>query len=258
MSDAISGLSDKDLAELCAYADGSLPAARRAAVQARVAASPELLALVERQQRSLAATRALAAEPAPPGLAGAVSVRRAGAAPRPRRRLLVALSAAAALAAAVLVVVVLTVSGGAPPSVAAAAQFATQPPAGTAPAVVPGTARLTADVQGLAFPDLSHDFGWRTAGVRRGSVGGRPATVVYYVRQGRWFGYAIVAGHALPWPSGARMASRGGVRYAVMSWHGRTVVTWRRLGHTCVVAGRVRAADLLTMAAWHRGGAEQY
>jgi hypothetical protein len=36
------------------------------------------------------------------------------------------------------------------------------------------------------------------------------------------------------------------------------VVTWRRPGHTCVLAGRVRAADLLTMAVWHRGGADQY
>jgi anti-sigma factor RsiW len=35
-----SELSEQELAELCALADGTLPAERRAAVEARVAASP--------------------------------------------------------------------------------------------------------------------------------------------------------------------------------------------------------------------------
>ena len=61
MDDPISRLDDQEVAELCAFADGTLPAARRDEVEARVAASPELTAMVERQRHALAATLALAA-----------------------------------------------------------------------------------------------------------------------------------------------------------------------------------------------------
>jgi anti-sigma factor RsiW len=58
-------LSEQEMAELSALADGSLPAERRAEVEARIAASPELLELVERQRQAVAATSALTGE-APP------------------------------------------------------------------------------------------------------------------------------------------------------------------------------------------------
>jgi anti-sigma factor RsiW len=68
MDDVAPGLNENELAELCALADGTLPAERRAAVEARVAASPELQALLDRQRSALAATRSLASEPAPESL----------------------------------------------------------------------------------------------------------------------------------------------------------------------------------------------
>src|SRR5262245_66316975 len=72
MSDLLSSLSERELAELAAFADGSLPPERRAEVEARVAASPELLQLVERQRRTLAATQALSAEDPPESLVATV------------------------------------------------------------------------------------------------------------------------------------------------------------------------------------------
>jgi anti-sigma factor RsiW len=58
MSDLGSQLSDRELAELAALADGTLPADRRPEVEARVAASPELREPLERQRQSLALTAA--------------------------------------------------------------------------------------------------------------------------------------------------------------------------------------------------------
>ena len=49
---------DREVAEIAALADGSLPAARRAALERRVAASPRLQALLREQQAALAAVRA--------------------------------------------------------------------------------------------------------------------------------------------------------------------------------------------------------
>ena len=72
MNDAMdeigSGLSSEEMAELCALADGSLPAEQRAAVEARVAASSELQELLKRQRRALAAVETLADEPMPASL----------------------------------------------------------------------------------------------------------------------------------------------------------------------------------------------
>jgi anti-sigma factor RsiW len=50
------------MAELSALADGTLPADRRAEVEARVAASPELQELVERQRQAVLAAQRLTSE----------------------------------------------------------------------------------------------------------------------------------------------------------------------------------------------------
>ena len=252
-------LSERDMADVCAFADGSLPAPRRAEFEARVAASPELRRAVERQRRSLLATQALASEPVPASLTAAVDARWTGRARRSRRRLAIALSAAGVLAAVVLAFVVLSLSGGpAAPTVADAARLAGQPSNGPPPATLSGTAKLAAAVQGLPFPDLSRPFGWRAVGIRQGRVGGREATVVYYGKDGRRVGYAIVAGPALPRPAGSASTTVSGVRFQTMSLQGRSVVTWRRHGHTCVMIGNVPPAELLTLASWHHGGSESY
>ncbi|HMK91999.1 MAG TPA: hypothetical protein VK576_03280, partial [Thermoleophilia bacterium] len=155
-----SELSERDRADLCALADGTLPSTRRAEVEARVAASPELQRLLARQRLSLSATQALCDEPVPDSLRAAVEAaaaarRPAGRAPAEGRRtrapsfgrgrLALGLSAAAAFAAVVVAVIVLSVGGPSGPSVADAAQLALQAPTSPAPAAASAT-RLTAAV----------------------------------------------------------------------------------------------------------------
>jgi anti-sigma factor RsiW len=261
---------DRELAELAALADGTLPVERRAEVEARVAASPRLNALLERQRRALAAIAMLADEPVSATLTAVVDAAVAGArrgtrvAWRPRwwqgRRLAARLSAVGACAAVVAVALVLTLSSGpADPSVAGAARLALEPAVGPAPVAL-GTnqAQLVADVQGLAFPDYARSFGWQASGVRHGRVGDRSATIVYYSKAGRQVAYAIVAGAALPRPSNAASSVIAGVRYQTMSFEGRPAVTWRRLGHTCVLIGGAPPAQLLSLASWRVGGTPSY
>lgn len=71
--------TERELADLAALADGSLAPARRAEVEAPVAASPERQALVDEQRRAIRAVRA-AAVPAPLSLRERVEETRARAA----------------------------------------------------------------------------------------------------------------------------------------------------------------------------------
>ena len=90
----------RELAELAALADGSLTAERRAALEARVASSPELAGQLAEQERALALTRSAAAEvETPAALRAHIEARR-----RPRRSRRVALVGVAAAAAVVVAV----------------------------------------------------------------------------------------------------------------------------------------------------------
>jgi hypothetical protein len=93
-------------AALAALADGSIAPERRAALEARVAASSELAGRLAEQQRAVALTRSAAAEvEAPAGLRARIDAERAAhRAPRPRRFVLVGAAAAAATAAAAVVI----------------------------------------------------------------------------------------------------------------------------------------------------------
>ena len=251
MDDQSSRLSDQEMADVCAFADGTLPASRVPGMEARVGASPELTALVARQRQALAATQALAAEPVPSSLRASIDGLRPKRAARGRKRLGFVLSAAGVLAAVAIVFVVLSVSGGpAAPSVADAAQLALKAPSGPPPTAVAGTSTLAASVGGVSFPDLQASFGWRPVGVRRGQVGGRAATVVYYEKGGQRVGYAIVDGPALARPDHATSTTRSGVEFQTLALHGQQVVTWRSGGHTCVMIGPVPAGELVTLASW--------
>ncbi len=101
----------QEIAELAALADGSLAPERRAALEARVAASSELADRLAEQQRAVALTRSAAAEvEAPAGLRARVDAQR-----RPRRapvqRRLVLVGAAASAVAAVALALAVFGSG---------------------------------------------------------------------------------------------------------------------------------------------------
>jgi hypothetical protein len=137
-------------------------------------------------------------------------------------------------AAATVLLVVLLVPGGNGPSVADAAVLATRPPTTGTPASLPA-------VEGVRFPRWDRRFRWRATGVRSDRLGDRDATTVYYRYDGHRVGYTIVGGPALRSRPGFHSSRIGG----------RTVVTWRRGGHTCVLSGAgVRSTTLLRLASY--------
>jgi anti-sigma factor RsiW len=250
VSDVVSQLSAPELADICALADGTLPAERRAEVEARVAASPELQELLERQRQAVVAMRALATDEPSPSLQAAVQGLGAR---RSRGRQLVprlALAGTAAVVGAIVAAVLLTGGPGAP-TVADAARLAAEPPAQPAPAPA-GQAgmRLAIGVNGVAFPDFARAYGWQAVGVRHGRIDGRDATVVYYRKGGRRLAYAIVAGSGLQPPSDGQTEVRRAVPYRAVRLNDRLVVTWRRAGHTCVLIGDAARPELVKLASW--------
>jgi anti-sigma factor RsiW len=251
MSDVAGQLSSEEMAELCALADGTLPTERRGEVEARIAASPGLQELLERQRRAVVAAQLLAAEEVPSSLQAAVDAR-VSASRRGRRRPLVprlVLAGAVAAAAAVVAAVVLSGGPGAP-TVADAARLGTQPPTEPAPAPA-GTAgtKLALAVDGVPFPNLKGFAGWSAVGARHGRIHGRDATVVVYRKDGRRLGYVIVAGPGLARPSAAQTVI-GRVEYQTLRLNGRLAVTWRRAGHSCVLIGQATREELLRLASW--------
>jgi hypothetical protein len=256
MSDITSRLSEQELAELCALADGTLPPERRAAVEARVAASPELRVLVDRQRRALEAVRTLDSEPAPEPLRAAVEARRRTRESERERtwRLAPRFGVAAALAMVVAIVTFALIGGNAGPTVAEAARLADRPPSGPAPAPRrEGGTQLALDVEGVAFPNLQRSFDWRATGVRRDEVDGRSATAVFYADGARRIAYVIVAGPALPRPSGTPERRYRGITFHALRVDGRRGVTWRRAGRTCILIGAASPAELFALASWPGG-----
>ena len=246
MDDPFDKLDDQEIADTCALADGTLPEARRAEVEALVQDSTELTALLQMQRQALAATAALAAEPVPDSLRHSVDELRPRIVRRRRRGWI--LSAAGVVAAALVVFAVLSTSGVlGGPTVAAAADFALGAPNGPAPGST-GAGTLDASVGSVAFPDWTARHGWRPVGVRQGEVHGRPATVVFYEKGGRRLGYAIVDGPALSPPGDGTSTTRAGIRYQTLQLRGQEVVTWRKDGHTCVLIGPLTAGELVDLA----------
>jgi hypothetical protein len=243
-------LSDRERADLAAYADGSLPPARRAALEERLDAEPRLRALVDEQRRAVAAVRAIDV-PAPAALRARLEAQRRDRRERPRRGRLALAGGLATSVAALALVLALTLSGeGAGPSVAQAAALSERAPAQPAPPDR-GRGLLAASVEGVAFPDWD-SLGWSATGARTDELDGRRVTTVFYRgRGGGIVGYQIIPGGRLDPPGKAETSVIRGVAYRFFAAEGRTIVTWTRQGHTCVLSGEgVRQRVLQRLASW--------
>jgi hypothetical protein len=253
-------LTAREQAELSALADGSLDPARRASVEARIAASPELGALYERERRVVEMVhRANAAERAPARLRARIEAQRPSPRVRARRRAGYASGFAVALAGVVLAVV-LVLPGGSPgsPSVSQAAALAGLGPTHAPPTPDPSApkVKLGRGVQEVYFPNWEHSFGARAIGQRSDGLGGRPAVTVYYRWHGKTLAYTIVGLPPLSEPA-APVTQWNGSQLRTLRLDGRFVVTWRRDGHTCVLSGKgVSPGQLQKLAAWTAPGIE--
>jgi anti-sigma factor RsiW len=259
--DPTTGLTHDELADLARLADGTLPPDRRAEVEARVAASPQLSSILERQGVALDALHGTADTGAPARLRAQVDRRRGArrAAGSGRTR---AVIGGAIAATAVALALILAVSGAlsGDPSVGDTAALAQKPATGAAPSGVPGTPQLLrADVDDVRFPNYAAKFGWKPVGVRTDKPSGRSATTVYYAKGSRTIAYTIVSGDPLDPPGAARVTERGGVEYRTFRHDGRTAVTWERGGHTCVLSGTAgRPMELVALADWRGKGTVRF
>src|SRR4051794_16768704 len=158
--------TDAELADLARMVDGTLPAERRAEVEARVAASPELARMVERQGAAVDAIATTSEIGAPARLRADIERRRAPRPAKQRRTRTAARSAIAAVAAAALALALVLPGGGL--TVAEASGLGQKPPTQPAPAGVPGTPQLLrAQVDDVPFPNYQAKFGWKPVGARK-------------------------------------------------------------------------------------------
>jgi hypothetical protein len=241
-------------AELTRLADGTLPAARADELRAQAQRSPELAAELARQQQAVAMMRSLQT-PAPAALRARVDAqaaagsrrRRDRGAARPRRMWL-----APGLVAGVLLVVVIAAElvvvnrPPTPASIGQTARLALATPTQPGPAPDPAhPGRLAIQSAGIPFPDWTTDIGWRASGARIDTLDGhRVVTVFYTGRDGTRVGYGIVSGAPLRSVRGT-VVNRYGVPFTLDQIGSVRLVTWRRNGHTCVIAGRSVAYPVL-------------
>jgi hypothetical protein len=245
---------DRLMADLAAAADGTLPPARQAELEAMAEQDEGLAAALEEQRRAMTLIRDAAAEVrAPLALRERLEAQRTSSwRPRAQRRWF-SVALAGAVAAAVLLAVVFAGPSG--PTLDDAAAFGAQPATGPAPAAQGKL--LAADRDGVRFPEWGAKFGWKATGIRSGEIEGRPATTVYYEKEGKTLAYTIVGGDALDGPDDARTVTAEGTPVDLFrTGDGRPAATWEREGHTCVLAGAgVPDAKLAELAGWKGLGA---
>src|SRR5690349_22737816 len=240
---------ERELAELAALADGSLSPERRAAVEARVAASPALQALLEEQHQTVAAIRGID-EPAPERLRMAIATA------RPRTRRLRPAFALGAAGAASLVVLALPGSESPPPPLGAVLTMGGRPATSSRPVPSGPVGKHEepmlrgVSVEGVRFPDWKAEYGWRVRGSRVDRFGKRVARTVFYAKRGHRVAYTIVSGGPMSIPSSSRPVMWDGELRRVFSAGGRGAVTWERRGHMCVVSGHgLRRRTLVKLTA---------
>lgn len=248
-------LDERTRRELASMADGSLEGHRRAELEARLAASPTLRAAFERQRTGAAALRGLDLE-APASLRARIAAATAPSSRRVRRPRLALAGALAAVAAAALAALLVLPAGSESPTVVEAARLADRPATGPV-AVEPSNPKLlAASVEGVPFPNLSKQFGWRQVGTRSDRLDDRDARTVLYEHDGKRIAYTIVSGDGIAAPSDASTTRRNGVTLHALGDRGRRVVTWWRDGRTCVLsASSVGDRELLKLASWKGDGA---
>lgn len=240
-----SELGRRELVDLARLADGSLAPAQRAEVEARIAATPGGPELLAGERRAVDVVRTAAgAVRAPAQLRERIAAEGARAR-RPAARRRVALGGSLAVGLAILVLaLVLVLPGGSPggPSVSQAAALGARGPTAPAPPARPGHAALLArDVDEIYFPTW-RGLGWQATGERVDRLDGRLLDTVYY-RSGGWtIAYTIVAGPALAQPARPWLTVQAGTELRRLGRSGRSIVTWRRDGHTCILSG-TRASE---------------
>lgn len=250
-----------ELADLSALADGSLDPARRAEVEARIGASPELNALYERERRVVVALhQARASDRAPAALRARIEASRPGTRTVARRRIAYGVGLAAALAVVALALV-LALPGGTPgaPSVSDAFALAARGPVQAAPAPDPTRPQgsLRENVGEVYFPNWGTSLGWRAVGARTDNLGGHRAVTVYYEWHGKRVAYTIVHSPPLAEPA-AQRTWLNGTELRTLRLNDRWVVAWRESGNTCVLSGvGVSPAELQKLAAWSGQAADR-
>jgi hypothetical protein len=239
---------------LASLADGSLQGHDRGELEARLASSPALRAALERQRAGAAALRSLDLE-APSELRARVMAHRETRRRSPRRRWAIGGPIGAAAAAAALIAVLLLPSSESAPTVPEAASLYPRPATSAVGVDDSSPNLLAAEVDGVPFPNLTREFGWRAAGTRADRLDGRVSRTVFYRQGGKRIAYTIVSGAEIRAPEGSHLTRRNGVDFHSFDAGGRRVVTWWREGRTCVLsASGVGEHELLALASWQGDG----
>jgi len=247
-------LSAEQLAELSALADGTLDAAQRPEVEARIMASPELRERLERERRVVEILHAArATDRAPLGLRERIEASRPRGMTQTRLRARRGSLSVAALAALALVLA-LALPSGTPgsPTVSQAAALGPRGPSSAAgvPAIDPGHPnQLNRSVGKLYFPNYtSEKVGYRAIGQRTDRVNGRTIVTVYYAGPRGTVAYSIVGSPPLRPPGGSGRQMDGFILHT-LRLDGRIVVTWDEDGHTCLISGAGISARQLSRLA---------
>jgi hypothetical protein len=250
-------LDEATIRRLAQLADGSLEGWDRGELEADVAHSPTLRAALERQRTARTALRELDLQ-ASPALRERIATATASPRRRParRRRFALAGAMAGAVAAAALAAVLILPSSGGSPTVVEAARLSDGPATGSVAVDSYNPKLLSADVEGVPFPNWRGEFGWRQGGTRSDALDGRTAQTVFYEQGGKRVAYTIVSGKGIPAPAGSRPATRNGVHFHSLANGGQHVVTWWRDGRTCVLSSAdVGDHELIKLASWKGDGA---
>jgi hypothetical protein len=176
----------------------------------------------------------------------------------PRAWRLGAVAAVATAAALALIVGLVSLGGG--PSVEAVASFSLRPATQPTPAPDPSQpALLRRELERVAFPNWSAEFGWKADGARSDTVDGRRADTVFYTHKGHRISYTVIAGDPIDPPGQATAIGAGGVELHRFRDGPRDVVVFTRGGRTCVLAGDVIHDDtLVKLASWRGDGAVRF